>query len=60
MHYETSSPCLASKFIERPTIDHDILLFKALCGVVLMSIVWPLAFLGYLVTLYGVRILTWQ
>jgi hypothetical protein len=38
-------------------MDPDIFLFKAVCTVVLLSVVWPLAFLGYLVTLYGIRIL---
>ena len=40
-------------------IDPDVVLFKAVCGVVLLSIAWPLAFLGYLATVYGVRILAW-
>lgn len=59
MHYEASSPSLNTKFIDLLKIDQDIFLFKAVCGVVLVSIVWPLAFLGYLVTLYGIRVLAW-
>jgi hypothetical protein len=60
MHYEMSRPSLSTKFIDLLRMDQDILLFKAACGVVLASIVWPLAFLGYLVTLYGIRVLAWQ
>jgi hypothetical protein len=40
-------------------IDADVLLFKAACGVVLLSLAWPLALVGYLVTVYGIRILAW-
>jgi hypothetical protein len=60
MHYEISSLSLNTKFLDPLRMDPDIFLFKAVCGVVLVSIVWPLAFLGYLVTLYGLRILAWQ
>ena len=59
MHYEIGSASLNTKVISLFQIDPDIFLFKAVCGVVLLSIVWPLAFLGYLVTLYGLRILAW-
>lgn len=38
-------------------IDTDRVLFKALFAVVLLSVVWPLAFIGYLVTVYGPHVL---
>lgn len=38
-------------------IDSDRVLFKALFAVVLLSVVWPLAFVGYLVTVYGPHVL---
>jgi hypothetical protein len=38
-------------------VDIDELLFKTLVGVILLAALWPLAFLGYLVTVYGGRIL---
>jgi len=38
-------------------IDSDRILFKALFAVVLLSVVWPLAFIGYLVTVYGPHVL---
>lgn len=59
MHYEMPSAYLTLKRIDWLKIDSDALLFKALCGIVLLSLAWPLAFLGYLVTVYGVRILAW-
>lgn len=38
-------------------VDTDALLFKSLLGVVLLAGLWPLGFLGYLLTVYGIRIL---
>jgi hypothetical protein len=38
-------------------IDSDRVLFKALFVVVLLSAVWPLAFIGYLLTIYGPHVL---
>ena len=38
-------------------IDTDRVLFKALFAVVLLSVVWPLVFIGYLVTVYGPHVL---
>lgn len=38
-------------------IDPDRILLRALFAVVLLSVVWPLAFLGYLVTIYGPHVL---
>jgi hypothetical protein len=40
-------------------IDTDLLLFKSLLAVVLLTALWPLGFVGYLVTVYGSRILCW-
>lgn len=58
MHYGMRA-YLTLKRIDLLKIDSDVFLFKAACGVVLLSIAWPLAFLGYLATVYGVRILAW-
>jgi len=38
-------------------VDTDALLFKSLLGVILLAALWPLGFLGYLLTVYGARIL---
>jgi len=38
-------------------VDTDKLLLKVLLGVVLLAALWPLGLLGYLVTVYGGRIL---
>jgi hypothetical protein len=38
-------------------IDSDRILFKTLFAVVLLSAVWPLAFIGYLLTIYGPHVL---
>jgi hypothetical protein len=38
-------------------VDTDEALFKLLLGVILLAALWPLGFLGYLVTVYGGRIL---
>ena len=60
MHYEMRSTYLTLKRIDLLKIDSDVLLFKALWGAIFLSIAWPLAFLGYSVTVYGLRILAWQ
>ena len=39
--------------------DTDALLFKSLLAVILLTALWPLGFLAYLVTVYGARILLW-
>ena len=59
MHYEMRSTYPTLKRIDWFKIDSDALVFKALCGIVILSMAWPLVFLGYLVTVYGVRILAW-
>ena len=59
MHYEMRSTYPIVKGFDWLKIDPDALLFKALCGIVCLSLAWPLVFLGYLVTVYGVRILAW-
>lgn len=38
-------------------IDSDRVLFQTLFAIVLLWMVWPLAFLGYLATVYGPHIL---
>jgi len=38
-------------------VDPDTLLFKSLLGVILLAALWPLGFLGYLLTVYGTCIL---
>jgi hypothetical protein len=38
-------------------VDTDEVLFKALLGVILLAALWPLGFLGYLLTVYGASIL---
>ncbi len=40
-------------------VDTDVLLFKSLLAVILLTALWPLGFLGYLLTVYGGRILVW-
>lgn len=40
-------------------VDTDVFLFKSLLAVILLNALWPLGFLGYLVTVYGGRILLW-
>ena len=40
-------------------VDTDMVLFKSLLAVILLTAVWPLGFLGYLVSVYGSRILVW-
>jgi hypothetical protein len=46
--------CTTIRFFK---IDSDRILFKALFAVVLLSVVWPLAFVGYLMTVYGPHVL---
>jgi hypothetical protein len=40
-------------------VDADVFLFKSLLAVIVLIALWPLGFLGYLVTVYGSRILCW-
>ena len=40
-------------------VDPDKVLFKSLVAVILLTALWPLGFIGYLVTVYGSRILVW-
>ena len=40
-------------------LDTDVLLFKSLVAVIVLIALWPLGFLGYLVSVYGSRILWW-
>jgi hypothetical protein len=39
--------------------DTDVFLFKSLLAVIVLIALWPVGFLGYLVTVYGSRILCW-
>jgi hypothetical protein len=48
---------LIGKVIGLLKIDSDWLLFQTLFALVLLWMVWPLAFLGYLATVYGPHIL---
>ena len=48
---------LIGKVIGFLNIDSDLLLFQTLFAIVLLWMVWPLAFLGYLATVYGPHIL---
>ena len=59
MHYDMRSTYPTFTRIDWLKIDSDALLLKAFCGAVVVSLAWPLVFLGYLVTVYGVRILAW-
>jgi hypothetical protein len=45
------------KIMSLINVDTDEVLFKSLLGVILLSALWPLGFLGYLVTVYGTGIL---
>jgi hypothetical protein len=38
-------------------VDIDALLFKSLVAVIFLAALWPLGLLGYLVSVYGSRIL---
>ena len=40
-------------------IDTDLFLLKSLLAVIVVIALWPLGFVGYLVTVYGSRILCW-
>lgn len=40
-------------------IDTDVFLLKSLLAVIVLIALWPLGLLGYLVTVYGSRILAW-
>ena len=40
-------------------IDSDLFLFKSFLAVIVAIALWPLGFVGYLVTVYGSRILCW-
>lgn len=42
-----------------PSVDTDLLLFRSLLAVIVVAAVWPLAFVGYLLTVYGTRIWVW-
>jgi hypothetical protein len=58
MYYGVKGPRdLAGTTLGLFKIDSDRILFKALFAVVLLSVVWPLAFIGYLVTVYGPHVL---
>jgi hypothetical protein len=48
---------LIDKVIGSLKIDSDRVLFQTLFALVLLGMVWPLAFLGYLATVYGPHIL---
>ena len=48
---------LIGKFVGLLNIDSDRVLFQTLFALVLLCMVWPLAFLGYLATIYGPHIL---
>ena len=48
---------LIGKVIGSLKIDSDRVLFQTLFALVLLGMVWPLAFLGYLATVYGPHIL---
>jgi hypothetical protein len=40
-------------------VDTDVFLLKSLLAVIVVIALWPLGFVGYLVTVYGSRILCW-
>ncbi|WP_447987014.1 hypothetical protein [Nitrospira sp. Nam74] len=48
---------LIGKVIGLLKIDSDRILLQTLFAIVLLWIVWPLVFLGYLATVYGPHIL---
>jgi hypothetical protein len=50
---------IAQPLMDLISIDTDVVLFKSLLAVILLSALWPLGFLGYLMTVYGGRILVW-
>ena len=56
-------PCVVSHPFSRLTallnFDPDLFLLKSLLAVIVVIALWPLGFVGYLVTVYGSRILSW-
>lgn len=48
-----------SRLMDLLNLDTDVLLFKSLLAIIVLTALWPLGFLGYLVTVYGTRILAW-
>lgn len=40
-------------------LDTDVVWFKSLLAVILLTALWPLGFVGYLLSVYGARILAW-
>jgi hypothetical protein len=46
-----------SSIISLAKVDTDVFLFKSLLAVILLAALWPLGFLGYLLTVYGGSIL---
>lgn len=40
-------------------LDTDVVWFKSLLAVILLTALWPLGFVGYLSSVYGARILAW-
>jgi hypothetical protein len=58
-----STTHLASHPLSRLTsllnVDTDVFLLKSLLAVIVVIALWPLGFVGYLVTVYGSRILCW-
>jgi hypothetical protein len=48
-----------SRLTALPNIDTDLFLLKSLLAVIVVIALWPLGFVGYLVTVYGSRILCW-
>jgi hypothetical protein len=55
----TATEVLMSSIMALVNFDTDVFLLKSLVAVIFLSALWPLAFLGYLVTVYGDRILVW-
>ena len=55
--YPASHPF--SRLMHLLNLDTDVLLFKSLLVIIVLTALWPLGFLGYLVTVYGTRILAW-
>jgi hypothetical protein len=58
-----STTHLASHPLSRLTsllnVDTGVFLLKSLLAVIVVIALWPLGFVGYLVTVYGSRILCW-
>jgi hypothetical protein len=55
--YVASHPLL--RLTSLVNIDTDLFLLKSLLAVIVVIALWPLGFVGYLVTVYGSRILCW-